>query len=150
MASQTNQTKCEGMAALFMVRNQRLTSFDLWLLFIPFVYLYSNGYFCSILLYWNHALMGRHHRTQTREKHKITVVSEVEERERIKENILKVFRARLTSPNEGGALLVGPDKISSRTTYTTKAVTSRNKEGKGFNENTINSGLCITNIILIT
>ena len=94
--------------------------------------------------------MGRHHRTQKREKHKVTVVSEVEERERIKENILKVFRARLTSPNEGGALLVGPDKTSSRTTsrttYTTKAVTSRNKEGKGFNENTINSGMCITNI----
>ncbi|XP_052798406.1 uncharacterized protein LOC128230293 [Mya arenaria] len=53
--------------------------------------------------------MGRDH--QTKQHHKkntrTTAVSEEQEKKRIRENILEVFKARLSSPNKGGALIVG-------------------------------------------
>ncbi|CAC5399751.1 unnamed protein product [Mytilus coruscus] len=52
--------------------------------------------------------MGR----KNRKRYKDPILSEIEERERIKQCVLQVFRARYSVPGESGAIVVGKDQPS--------------------------------------
>ncbi|XP_053383775.1 uncharacterized protein LOC128549985 [Mercenaria mercenaria] len=61
--------------------------------------------------------MGR----SCRERRKLTGVSEEKEQKKIRDKILKVFQARLSSPGQGGALFVAEPRKTDKQRHTKKS-----------------------------